>query len=134
MTVYHTTGPMIPASQDQAPTFLSVRRSVLGYNNVDMTASRDGGSGYRVQTRPPDTAHTSAQRRRSCDHAYSPRVPHTPSGVLTGLSVRMAAGPNGVSVHCGVIGWRHLLHDGVVSPTPVADWRSSPGSRPPART
>lgn len=28
--------------------------------------------------------------------------------VLTGLSVRTAAGPNGVSVHCGVLGWpRH---------------------------
>ena len=25
--------------------------------------------------------------------------------VLTGLSVRTAAGPNGVSVHCGVVGW-----------------------------
>jgi hypothetical protein len=25
--------------------------------------------------------------------------------VLTGLSVRTAAGPNGVSVHCGALGW-----------------------------
>ncbi|HEY4460392.1 MAG TPA: hypothetical protein VGN81_39140 [Pseudonocardiaceae bacterium] len=25
--------------------------------------------------------------------------------VLTGLSVRTAAGPNGVSVHCGAVGW-----------------------------
>jgi hypothetical protein len=25
--------------------------------------------------------------------------------MLTGLSVRTAAGPNGVSVHCGVVGW-----------------------------
>ena len=25
--------------------------------------------------------------------------------VLTGLSVRTAAGPNGVSVYCGVVGW-----------------------------
>jgi hypothetical protein len=25
--------------------------------------------------------------------------------VLTGLSVRTAAGPNGISVHCGLLGW-----------------------------
>ncbi len=27
--------------------------------------------------------------------------------MLTGLSVRTAAGPNGVSVHCGAVGWPH---------------------------
>jgi hypothetical protein len=30
--------------------------------------------------------------------------------VLTGLSVRTAAGPNGVSVHCGALGWPRRIY------------------------
>lgn len=30
--------------------------------------------------------------------------------VLTGLSVRTAAGPNGISVHCGIFGWPHRTY------------------------
>lgn len=53
--------------------------------------------------------------------------------MLTGLSVRTAAGPNGVSVHCGAIGWpRHTYRleeidrAEVINLTPSL-WRASLG-------
>src|SRR5947207_15595417 len=53
--------------------------------------------------------------------------------VLTGLSVRTAAGPNGVSVHCGVLGWprrtyrlEQIEHAEVIDLAPSL-WRVSLG-------
>ncbi|GIF69562.1 hypothetical protein Ais01nite_75970 [Asanoa ishikariensis] len=52
---------------------------------------------------------------------------------LTGLSVRTAAGPNGVSVHCGLLGWpRHTYRLDEVEHVEVIDlkpslWRLSLG-------
>ncbi|GIE92242.1 hypothetical protein [Actinoplanes regularis] len=53
--------------------------------------------------------------------------------VLTGLSVRTAAGPNGVSVHCGMLGWprrtyrlEEIEHAEVTDLTPSL-WRLSLG-------
>ena len=52
---------------------------------------------------------------------------------LTGLSVRTAAGPNGVSVHCGVLGWprrtyrlEQIEHAEVIDLSPSL-WRLSLG-------
>lgn len=53
--------------------------------------------------------------------------------VLTGLSVRTAAGPNGVSVHCGAVGWpRHTyrleeIERAEVINLPPSLWRLSLG-------
>ncbi|WP_410672255.1 hypothetical protein [Amycolatopsis sp. cmx-4-68] len=53
--------------------------------------------------------------------------------VLIGLSVRTAAGPNGVSVHCGAVGWPRrtyrldeIDHAAVIDLTPSL-WRLSLG-------
>ncbi len=53
--------------------------------------------------------------------------------VLTGLSVRTAAGPNGVSVYCGVVGWprrtyrlEEIEHAEVIVLSPSL-WRASLG-------
>ena len=61
--------------------------------------------------------------------------------VLTGLSVRTAAGPNGVSVHCGVVGWpRHTYRLTEIERAEVTGgspwpWRPSSGAwRPPRQT
>jgi hypothetical protein len=53
--------------------------------------------------------------------------------VLTGLSVRTAAGPNGVSVHCGVLGWPRRtyrleeIERAEVIDLPLSLWRVSLG-------